>query len=900
MPKAKRTAHYVVSTHWDREWYQSFQGYRFRLVALLDELIDRMQRDPGFRYFQLDGQSIPVEDYLEVRPEREPEIRELTESGRLRLGPWYVLPDEFLVSGESLIRNLRMGIETSSRFGRPSRVGFLCDMFGHMSQMPQILRGFAIDNALVWRGVNHSTHGGMFRWRSPDGSEVLAYRFSPNDGYCHYAAGVRECFKPLAVPDVDGCARRLVELANFEGRRIPTPSILIFDGGDHIEIEPLTGEILAKAEAVNREFEFVHSHLDGFVEDLREQQEHVTAVFTGELRDPAEVGDRTWLIPGTLSSRIHLKQANARCENELCLWAEPFSTFAAALGVPYPHGYLRVAWRHLLQNHAHDSICGCSIDQVHKDMEYRFDQAERLGRLVAGAALDAIADRVRMPEVGERDLALVVFNPSADPVDGPVDLTVSFPADTDAVFKEFFAFEDKIGFRLFDPDGTELPYQYVAHRRDRISFRRMLRKFPEVDRRHEVDICTHLRIPAFGYTTLLCRPAAPDEPTRHLGSMAAGDHVIENEHLQVSAGCNGTISILDKDSGQVYRNLLLVEDRADIGDGWYHGIAVNDEVYTSIGSSADVALAGDGLYRSTLVIRLTMNVPECFRFDRMTRSDVRRPLAVTHHVTLRRGARDVEVRTVVENTIRDHRVRLLFPSEARTDTCLADGAFDVLRRPIALRADNARYKELEVETRPQASWTAVYDDRRGLAVVSTGLPESAVRDLPDRPIALTLLRSFIKAVLTSGNEGGQIQGTHTFAFRIVPLTGAPDVTRLCRMGQQLAAGLRVVRRDHRDLHGPATVQRPERTLPPRHGFLQVSGDVVVTAVQHARREEGPSVRMFNPTDRATQVRVAPARAPAKAQLVNLEGAAGDTLPVKDGAVPLEVRPRQIVTVRWSS
>src|SRR5687768_6355743 len=143
----KRTGHYVVSTHWDREWYQSFQGYRFRLVNLLDEVLDTMEKQPEFRYFQMDGQSIPIEDYLEVRPEREAQVRNMAESGRLRIGPWYVLPDEFLVSGESIVRNFQLGLDVAKHYGAVnggSRVGFVCDLFGHISQLPQILRGFSI------------------------------------------------------------------------------------------------------------------------------------------------------------------------------------------------------------------------------------------------------------------------------------------------------------------------------------------------------------------------------------------------------------------------------------------------------------------------------------------------------------------------------------------------------------------------------------------------------------------------------------------------------------------------------------------------------------------------------------------------------------------------------------
>ncbi|HOA74693.1 MAG TPA: glycoside hydrolase family 38 C-terminal domain-containing protein [Phycisphaerae bacterium] len=894
----KRTGHYVVSTHWDREWYQSFQHYRFRLVSLLDEVLDVFQREPRFRYFQMDGQSIPIEDYLEVRPEREPEVRSLTEEGRLRLGPWYVLPDEFLVSGESIIRNLQLGISVASRFGKPSRVGFCCDMFGHISQLPQIFRGFGIDNAFVWRGVNESTHGGMFRWQAPDGSEVITFRFSPKWGYCTYAFWVRHGHKvdePLTIEDT---TERIREIVEFECNRTPTSAFLLFDGGDHLEIVPETPDIIERANKSLEKVEIVHSHLDGFVEDLREERDKITKVFVGELREPGEVGDEQWLIPGVASSRVHLKQANARCEDELCLWAEPFSTFAALHGMSYPRGFLDVAWKHLLQNHPHDSICGCSIDQPHKDMEYRFDQCIGIAAQVTANSLHYIAERVTLPEVGERDLALVVFNPSADAVDGPVDLTLRFPKDIDAVFQEFFHFEPKIGFRLFDADGNELPYQYVTHRRDVMGFRRYRGKFPQPDPRHEVDVTVPLKIPAYGYTTVICRPAQNGEPVRYLGSMAVDDHTIEGDKLRVSVASNGTITLTDKRTGESYHNLLTLEDCADIGDGWYHGVAVNDQAFSSIASSAEVSIVEDGLHKATLVVRVTMNLPECFLFDSMRRSSTFKPMVVTHYVTLRRSGDSVEVRTVVDNNIRDHRLRVLFPTNAEASTYLADQAFDVVERPIALRADNARYKELEIETRPQQTWTAVFDKKRGLAVVSTGLRESAVRDQPARPIALTLLRSFIKAVLTNGNEGGEIQGRHEFRFRIVPLAGAPDVAALTRLGQAHSAGIRVVQFEHRDVAGvsPVAASRPARVLPATHSFMEVSPSCVVTAIHQHHPENTPVVRLFNPTQSKIDVSLQMEKL-SQGVFTDLEGRAGDPVKPKNGKLQFSAAAKKIVTIR---
>ncbi len=894
---AKRTGHYVVSTHWDREWYESLQNYRFRLVRLLDEVLDTMERDAEFRYYQMDGQSIPIEDYLEIRPEREAQIRRFAEQGRMKIGPWYVLPDEFLVSGESIVRNFQMGLDVAAKFGTPSRAGFVCDLFGHISQLPQILRGFSIDNALLWRGTSETTHGGMFKWQAPDGSEVIAYRFSPKSGYCSYAFKVRRSEQPDHHVTLESAMEGLKELVEFETQRIPTDSFLLFDGGDHLEIEPMTLDILREGNRQLDGVEILFSHLDGFLEDVREQQDRIATTFVGELRDPGEVGDDAWVIPGVLSSRIHLKQANARCENELCQWTEPFSVFAAALGKAYPQGYLRLAWQYLLRNHPHDSICGCSIDQVHKDMEFRFDQCLGIGERVTRDALEYLAGRVQLPELGELDSAVVLFNPTCEAIDGPVDVTLTFPSKIDAIFQEWFGFEQKVGFRLYDGDGKEVPYQLVAQRRDRFSFRRPLRKFPAGESKFEVDITLPAQIPPYGYTTLMCKPVK--EQTRHLGSMVVDDHTLENERVRVTVNPNGTIRLEDLNNGLTFDNLLTLEERADIGDGWFHGTAVNDAIYSSIASAADVAITADGFGKATLRICVRMQVPDQFEFgSRMHRSEAMSEFVVTHHVTLRAGADHVEVRSEVDNTIKDHRLRVLFPTGAQADSYLADQAYDVVERPIALRADNARYKEMEVETKPQQTWTAVHDETRGLAVVSTGLPESAVRDLPDRPIALTLLRGFMRTVMTSGEPGGQILGKHEFHYRIVPLDGAPEVSRLTRLGQAHAANLRTVQLHQHDLSGPDAPDPGQRDQPLTQSFMSVSAQrAVITAIHRRTEDERATVRLFNPSGESEDVEITVEVDDLNARLTDLEGKPGDPVLSSGGTAGVSVQPKQIVTVQ---
>ena len=165
----------VAHTHWDREWYLPFQQFRARLVGVVDYIMELLERDERFTSFTLDGQSVILEDYLEIRPENQARLRALVGAGRLVAGPWYVLPDEFLTSEEAILRNLLLGQVIARRFGHSMDVGHVPDPFGHIGQLPQILRGFGIESAMFSRGMGDEgeTLGAEFRWRGPDGSEVL-------------------------------------------------------------------------------------------------------------------------------------------------------------------------------------------------------------------------------------------------------------------------------------------------------------------------------------------------------------------------------------------------------------------------------------------------------------------------------------------------------------------------------------------------------------------------------------------------------------------------------------------------------------------------------------------------------------------------------------------------------
>ena len=904
---AKRRVHFVLSTHWDREWHHTFQDFRYYLVKLINEVLDGWDNGTLQGPFQTDGQAIILEDYLEIHPERRDEIEQHVKEGRFVVGPWYVMPDEFNVSGESIIRNFRLGRKMARDFGGiPSSAGYMCDIFGHISQMPQILDGFQIPAAFLWRGTNTAGKRNL-TWEGADGTKVAVYRFG-DGAYCDYALQVRRASDHAETEyDLETFFDRIEQYLKNEAAGSDVAPLLAYDGGDHLAWDQEAYVLLQQwAKLDNPDFEVVHSSLDGYLAEMVPQIDQIQARLQGELREPGWEkpgpedewfdADGQWLIPGVLSSRVSLKQANNECQTLLCHWAEPLSAMAHIFtGLPYPQGFLDVAWRWLLQNHPHDSIDACSIDQVHKDMVYRFDLSKQISTRLTIEALRTIAANVT-GELAENELRVNVFNSSPRDINQVVEIPLEIPADW-PVFNENFGFEPKPSFRIYDSQGTELPYQRLEQKINQNRFRMRSTKFPQGVQFNQIKVALPLEAPGLGYNTLTVKAGYKGEYTRYpkVPGLALSHNSMGNEHLRVTLEPNGTLTLKDLANGQVYRQLLTLEDRADIGDGWYFGESVNDQTYTSMLSAGEIALVHDGPFQSSFLLRLKMHVPERVNFEQMRRSENMLPLVVSHHITLRKGQAFLEVATTVENNAQDHRLRVLFPSGAQTDTYLADSAFDVVERAIALRPDNHLYREMEAETKPQQSWTAVFDEQRGLAVISAGLLETAVRDLPERPLALTLYRGTKKTVGTVGEPGGQEKGCLEFKYWILPIQGRPERTKLCEMGQQISTGFKFAQMQPDDV----AIYRNNSKLPAQASFLRLEGPAVISSVQLI--DGGLEVRLFNPLSTTTENRLhienwpGESREPQWIQSVNFESTImADPQPIGHS---IQLKPKQILTFR---
>ena len=299
----------VPHTHWDREWYQPFQEFRARLVRLIDRLLDLLDSDPAFAHFHFDGQTIVLEDYLEIRPDRRARLCRLIRAGRIAVGPWYILPDELLVSGESLIRNLQIGHRLAAEFGAPTKIGYLPDEFGHCAQMPQILAGFGIDNAVVWRGVGADVTQTLFTWEGLDGTSAFTV-YLPMSGYSN-GRNLPESVDELR----EEIGAIIAEQASF--RRIP--SLLVMNGTDHQEPHATLPESLAAA---------THG-LEGVTYEVAP-----LAQFIEQLHDPASPNFHRWLTAQEFGERFGPAPADVET---ITLWLE---SHGFAINVVYPSGML--------------------------------------------------------------------------------------------------------------------------------------------------------------------------------------------------------------------------------------------------------------------------------------------------------------------------------------------------------------------------------------------------------------------------------------------------------------------------------------------------------------------------------------------------------------------------------
>jgi mannosylglycerate hydrolase len=898
LTEVKGTAIVVPHTHWDREWYAPLETMRFHLVQFFDELLDALEADPELPVFLLDGQSVIIEDFLEVRRDQRDRVARLVAAGRLRPGPNYVQPDEFHVSGEALVRNLLIGCQVAGEFGWVMREGYVPDTFGHVHQLPQILRGFGMETFYAMRGFGEDpdSFGSQFWWEAPDGSAVLVEWLT--ESYSNAAVVAAD---PDQMQLHHGAIVRydsLSELLQRMARRAPSGVLLLLNGGDHIRIQADVSALVGSLNAA--------VPTDIRLGGLEEFHKLVMAgplpetVVRGELR----YGRLHAVFDGIGSTRTPMKALNERTEAHLSGVAERLDALASLLDGRSSLDSLRYAWRELIKNYAHDSICGCSVDEVHDEMAMRFIKIAQVSHAVTDDALARIAAAATPARVSG-EIPVVVVNPSGFVRSGQVSVYVLPDLDAPVGERRFGwvqgAGVDLSGYVLVDPAGRRIEWAHRPAARLEVADALDRRKELLLDRISfaaadvpALGTVVHRLVPTAAAATGVPAPAGNDQRPRASATMGGG--TLDNGVLRVDVEVDGTLTVTDHRSGARFGGLFDLFDDGDAGDAYGFAPVPGDRPV-----SADPArwTVEPGEEAGRLAVTGVLTLPESLTVDRRARSSTAVDVPVRLDLCLPSGADQVAVDVTVDNQARDHRLRVRFPSGLRTDSTVAESAFGIIGRDGRL-PDSDDWQERPAGVFALRRFVAVEEDSgtSGLQLLTEGLHEYGMP--APGTVDVTMLRAVgwmaridhplrpHKIGPELATPGAQCLGRHRFRFAVRPYSRQPDRGHLYRAAEEFSVPLQAFAPLGRS--GP---RRADRSL----GLEVGPAEVVLSAVKTAEDRSGLLVRMFNSADQAVTALLRTGFPIDSAERCNLEEQSRTDLPISvDGSVAVPLRPAQIASV----
>lgn len=699
----KNTTIYVVShTHWDREWQKTFNEYRVRLIKFIDKLILTLEKDKNFRTFMLDGQTSLLEDYLEIKPTMKTRLAQLIKDNRIIIGPWYVQPDEFIPSGESLLRNLLIGNLMSEEYGQKMKVGYLPDSFGQSIFMPQVLNQFEIKHAVAMRGFDKKEiKANEFIWSDPSGSEVICSVLW--SGYNNGSQLVHD-FKQAK----EAVKANLNELSKSSSQN----NILLLSGSDQSTVR---NNIPLRIDELNSEYEnilFKQATLEEYLNAVEKSKDNFET-FSGDFRK-AQKQRVHMSIAGT---RTDIKQKNYEIETEIEKITEPLSTIGFTFKDRYEQELLLYAWKKILENHAHDSIATVSTDRVHENMISRINAAEDTLGALNKAKINTLIEKIKFSD--NPDLRpIVVFNTNSTNIEDY----------TTCVVDAYSSFE------LLDNNGKKIEYVILDKKEvDLKDFRLWLKPNPS-DIVTRTTIKFRANIEGIGFNTYYIKEVNQREKEVINTAISVSDNSISNDHIKISANSDGSLNFLNKETLVELKNALYLVEEGNGGDSYDFSPPFSNEVHDSRNFDTSIITEMVNKFEAILKIKKVMSV------NKYTTQEKRHPekIELPIEIICRLNARDdyIDFKVNLDNTAINHRVSLIIPNFSKSNH-YREGSFGDIPTANTVTEINTVDKGWKEYYYPvYATQRYVYDEDSSIALFNKGVPSYEIENDKDLKVHL--------------------------------------------------------------------------------------------------------------------------------------------------------------------
>ncbi len=868
MPKdyKNKIFHVISNTHWDREWRFSFQKNRQHLVEMIDSVLEILENDPDYRAFHLDSQSIVLCDYLEIRPEKKNIIAKFVKEDRLFIGPWYILPDEFMISGENLIRNLLLGHETCKEFGKVSKIGYSPFSWGQISQLPQLYAGFDIDLIMFYRGMNSlDSKKAEFLWLGADGTEALASRFSTMPRYnfyfflyrpiifnetphdieydwkrggapAHFADKEQfkddySLLKPNDTYHEDNIIPWVTKLIDEQVHDFSSPHVIWMEGHDSSGPNPKTTQIIKDIRRLMPEVDVRHSTLEDYAKSLSEDVDRSKLQTVAGERRSAQFDHRSGNLYGYITSaRMYLKQMNADAERRLERYAEPLYTIAGMLGLDISDQSLRMAWRLLIENAAHDSIGGCSLDAIHDDMVNRYKHIAEITESIFNKASRYLIKNLNCPGVSSDDIHLSVLNTTQFERSEHIEAYVDIPKTM-----------DKGSLEIRDDKGHIVSIEILSVKDEEPVLEQLIdRPMYFKMRRYHIFMAVN-DLPGLSINTYHVFPVQGNIQEKQKSIVENAK--LENEHLSIDVNFDGTLNIHCKESGRKINNTGYYEDEGEAGHAWTHESV--EPKFSTKGFPAVIHVISN----NTLIqqIKIIHRIPLAQNIEERKQGIASRNMKIETLITLRDNSQYIEYESIIDNPSEDHRLRIIFETDVIAEYSRAEGQFDIVKRSTE-RPDTKNWVEQPQYDQPVYHFMNIQEGSKGCALFLDGLKEYEV--LPDKStLAITLFRAFRYVIQPSSKQdygdqkGSQCMGKQKARFAFYPFD-SKNADELYGKALNYNTALRVI--EHGNTYGSIRSGR---------SFFELSNNsIVLSCIKEPqdREKDNYILRLYNPTEE-TQV-----------------------------------------------